>query len=555
MSGHEKHTMNHMVVIETQKVKSYVFASPFLRETRGASAILDKLNRVVTEKILEDNKNHLKKDDYEIVYLGGGSGRVLFADEKKAAWFAKELEKHYAEKTAIARISSPVVTRKENESFSEWMRRGVIKSQQNKTGRKIHLPIVAGRWMRPCTSCGTFPAEKMISEFGKHFLCKSCHLKREEINIFLYNNTKPGERPIPEPLKDRETLRKNYSDKFIFYTLSEKYADLKGEDKNIFLPQTFEDIGDASVPKNYMGFIYADGNDMGATIKKITRDLGKKNDEKAKAAYTSFSEIVDQATREAAVEAVLENVGMKVMSNQKGHFIPAEFIMAGGDDLMLAVPAHCALDVAMSFIKKFQENTRSLIKEKGIENNFPKNRKYMTTSAGVVISHTHYPASDLMEMAGELMKMAKKKAAEKTGDDIEGTFDFMLLSESGSEPPKQRREKEYESNTHLGKKTRLTERPYTVSEGEKLLETIKYFKRERIPRSKLKALYPVLFQNFLQAQFDGLRIKERLKIKKTDVLEKNNLMEELNVFPFRERDGEWSTPLTEIIELYDFITI
>jgi len=151
MSGqHKKNAMNHMVVIETQKVKSYIFASPFLRETRGASAILDRLNRVVSRDILEDNFE--EKKDYEIVYLGGGSGRILFADKDKAKFFATELEKCYAQKTATARISSPVVTREEHESFSEWMRRGVVKSQQSKLGRNINVPIIAGRWIRPCTS-------------------------------------------------------------------------------------------------------------------------------------------------------------------------------------------------------------------------------------------------------------------------------------------------------------------------------------------------------------------------------------------------------------------
>jgi len=61
----------------------------------------------------------------------------------------------------------------------------------------------------------------------------------------------------------------------------------------------------------------------------------------------------------------------------------------------------------------------------------------------------------------------------------------------------------------------------------------------------------------MQAQFDALRIRERLKV--TGDLERSASLNRLvtttlPVFPFRKRDDNcWSTPLTEIMELYDFI--
>jgi len=104
---------------------------------------------------------------------------------------------------------------------------------------------------------------------------------------------------------------------------------------------------------------------------------------------------------------------------------------------------------------------------------------------------------------------------------------------------------------------KLTERPYTTTEAQWLLKTIRDLKNPKVPRSKLKALYPVLFQSLSQAQFDALRIRERLKA--TSDLEENSplyqlCMKDLSIFPFRlSDDNAWTTPLTEIIELYDFI--
>jgi len=232
----------------------------------------------------------------------------------------------------------------------------------------------------------------------------------------------------------------------------------------------------------------------------------------------------------------------------------------------LVVPAHNALDVAVLFMEKFQEKTQKIQSEYVEQWKLP--RAFagcgLTTSAGVVIAHAHYPISGLIIMAEDLMKLAKKRSAElafklKLGD-VEGqetgTLDFMVLSEAGSEPVKERRENEYTAESHYDKKITLTERPYTTAEARRLLTTIRSLKESKLPRSKLKALYSVLFQSSMQAQFDALRIKERLKI--TGDLKEGSIMHRvvtsLSCFPFREKsDSEWTTPLTEIIELYDFI--
>lgn len=539
-----------LVVIETQKVKSYLFASPIMRETRGGSVLLDSLNRKETKRILQE-LGHVR---YEEIYLGGGSGRVLFEDKHDAEKFKKAVLELYRQKTVNARVSVEIVERGNDESFTAWVSRGVMMTQQSKSGRVEGVPVLAGRWIRPCTSCGSEPAEMTLSEHGEHWLCRSCLRKREKVND-LYKKIKPTKRG-DKVLKSASELASRYTDNFIFSTLAKKNEEANCQ---VSLPQDFDDIGQSSRPSNYMGFIYADGNRMGETIKEIGRLFPK--DEDAKRTYKAFSEIVDQATREAAVEAVLKVVGLKESETADGmpRFLPAEFIMAGGDDLMLAVPSHNAMDVAVLFIEMFQEMTKILqdkyIKKKGLLKHFAP--EGLTTSAGVVIAHTHYPISDLMTLAGELMKLAKKKSSELHTQECEtGTLDFLILTESGSESVKERRNNEYTKKSNSGLEVKLTERPYTTAEAQWLLKTIRDLKNPKVPRSKLKALYPVLFQSLSQAQFDALRIRERLKA--TGNLEENSplyqlCMKDLSNFPFRDPDDKpWTTPLTEIIELYDF---
>jgi hypothetical protein len=558
----------YLVVVETQKIKSFLFASPFLRETRGASILLDRLNRMGSKDLFERFKG--KK---ELIYLGGGSGRLLFSDKNEAGQFRTDLRQCYHRETASAQVAVAVMERdSENgnrETIADWISRGVAEARKNKLARVEGVPLLAGRWVKPCSSCGQGTAEAMWTEFGEHYLCRSCNAKRQEVN-HLYRSIKPGEHES-RVLKPSLELIKRYGEDFIFTTLAQ-YVE---RHFRLQLPQDFDDIGRISRPPNYLGFIYADGNGMGEVVKRIGKEFPFDKD--AIKTYRAFSKITDQATREAAVEAVLECVPLTVKKqagNKSIRSLPAEFVMAGGDDLMLVVPAHTALDVAVRFIETYQKKTKAFQDKYHEEGKLPKPfaEEGLTTSAGVVIAHAHFPAHDLMRLAGELMKMAKAKAAKlldeakvpKVSDenkrkhvkrDPVGTLDFWVLHEAGTEPLKERRKKEYHPDWTGVRPTILTERPYTVEKALWLLDTIRDLKKSGAPRSKLKALYGSLFQNPLQARFDALRLQERL-FATGDLTEGKPLFElasELNGFPFREEGGKCTTPMTEIIELYDFV--
>lgn len=558
-----------LVVIETQRVKGYVFASPILRETRGASLLLDTLNRTTTQKLLE---KHFP--DAKVIYLGGGSGRVLFTYEKDAHAFAEQVRTLYREQTGNARISVEVLERQsldgKDESFPAWVSRGVRESQQNKLARVEAIPMLAGRWIRPCSACGQEPAEHipLPDVQGTHYLCYSCLYKREAVSAFYHDIKRNWDLDVPLPGLGK-LLRERPN--FILTTLVEGVQRRFGAHIHTLLPTDFNKIAQASIPSNYIGFIYADGNRMGETIKAMGTNFP--SDTEATQAYQAFSAIVDQATREAAVRAVLKYVPTQQRETPRGEsarFIPAEFVLAGGDDLILVVPAHTALHVASHFITFFQKRTRQLqtIWQRQKHLSGPFAPQGLTTSAGVVLAHASYPASQLMDLAGELMKFAKRQAADlakpskgKTADPsqqgkLQGTLDFIVLHTPGSEKIKHRRQTEYiQREPTRGLTVKRTERPYTARQLMVLLRQVQALKATDVPRTKLKELYAVLFQGTLRAQFDAQHIRERLQT--TGALQDGPLQEliaSLPLFPFRSViQGEWSTPLSELIELYDFV--
>jgi hypothetical protein len=91
-----------------------------------------------------------------------------------------------------------------------------------------------------------------------------------------------------------------------------------------------------------------------------------------------------------------------------------------------------------------------------------------------------------------------------------------------------------------------------------MVKMIRELKKADTPRTKMKKLYASLFQSPLQAQYDGLRIRERLAT--TDALRPGTplaaLFNQLNAFPFQSKGDDnrsWQTPLSEIVEFYDYI--
>lgn len=539
-----------LVVIETQRIKGYLFASRLLRETRGASLLLDRLNRGETRTLVA-------KHGGREVYLGGGSGRVLFQDEMHADEFAREVRELYRRNTWDARVSVVVAGRVDGESFTEWVRRAVEESNRSKQDRVEAMPLLGGRWIRPCSSCGREPAQHipLPDVQGAHQLCRSCRAKRDEVHAF-YRRDK-GRLERSQPIPAAEELRRRRPD-FVLTTLAEE-VERRFAGARTLLPQDFDDIGERSRPSNYSALIYADGNRMGEVIRGMGRDFPG---DEAEAAYRAFSEIVDRATREAAVEAVLAEVGAGELRTEKGEpgrLVPAEFVLAGGDDLILVVPAQAALGVAERFVSLYQASSLSLqdewIAARRLARRFAPDG--LTTSAGVLIAHASYPASQLVELAAELMKLAKRKAADLAhAGTATGTVDFAVLHESTSEGIRDQRRAEYEASLPSGTAVRRTERPYSAAELSALCERIRALKSSGVARSKLKALYAALFRSPIEAQFDALRLKERLQA--TGDLDQpgplSDLVAELTFFPFREiGKGLWSTPLSEIVELYDFV--
>jgi hypothetical protein len=98
-------------------------------------------------------------------------------------------------------------------------------------------------------------------------------------------------------------------------------------ERQMLVPQDFNQIADYSRPRNYVGFIYADGNRMGEIIASMGTQFP--DDRDAKQAYKAFSAITDEAIQQAAVHGVKSHAGI-TLRGEPVRFIPAESVLAGG---------------------------------------------------------------------------------------------------------------------------------------------------------------------------------------------------------------------------------
>lgn len=115
--------------------------------------------------------------------------------------------------------------------------------------------------------------------------------------------------------------------RFVLTTLVETVEKRFERERQTLVPQDFNQIADHSRPRNYVGFIYADGNRMGEIIASMGTQFP--DDKDAKQAYKAFSAITDEATRQAAVHG-LKSHADTTPRHEPARFIPAESVIAGG---------------------------------------------------------------------------------------------------------------------------------------------------------------------------------------------------------------------------------
>ncbi len=509
-----------LVSFDTDRIKDYIFATGKLKEIRGASAILDELNR--WDMVQKAHKFHA-----ETIYANGGSGMFVVPDTSTES-LMYAVEKEYRLRTLTGSITSANIDLPDGftdqDSVKSYLKTLAYRLRLNKDKNTSNLPVLTHPFLKTCDSCGNQYAGQNVTDPEFELLCGSCKNKREKNS---------------EIKKDIDGVTSGEAEEDIDYKLwyrllgelARSGYEMTGKSR----PEDFDDLGEMSIPKNYMGLIYADGDNMGKALEQC-ENLNE---------VKKFSKVVDDAVYEAVYDAIFTDLHFG------DKYFPFDILMLGGDDLVMLTPAHKVMEVSMKIAEKFSELT---------EQHYGKR---FTLSVGVAIAHTKFPFSSLLRLAEQALKFSKKEAVKRRFSKheftTEGLINFIVVNNSNSLDFDAYYDANYKDTlSNKDSDFYRTLRPYSIKDLQYIIKTIRCLKAKDFPRGKLSKLRNSVFQSRNQSILEGLMFFSRIIDETHQHIFKGFLTDfatvsSLPCFPWFKEGEDYYSPFLDLIELYDFI--
>ncbi len=484
-----------LLAADTDRIQEYVFESARLPEIRGGSELLRRLNEEDLPRLVEESG--LPSDDC-VLYSRGGSFLALLPTAVAESLSAR-IEQLYPQRTGAASITcvwQSVSARNvlyglnghhpsTSDSSSVVGFGGLVQTMGILLRRRKEMPAVrpfieAIPFAVRCQMCQLRPAETMYRYFEEDNqpLCFVCRQKANaggvgrarqgrsaQVNRFL----KWLKNDAPEELSNHYWQNTSAPDTFSAQDLSELGA-----------------VCQAQTGRRYIGFIYADGNQMGRVLESLP----------APATYRYFSNALSEAVKIAVYQALAENLHparierVSPTGRPLGEVCihPFEPLVSGGDDVMLFTPGHVALPTAVRLAQLF---------EREMEARAGDILPHPTLSVGVVIADSHNPVRVLQNLAQDLCKRAKKRAHhEAKNGHPTSTIDYFLLKSQSmlrrDIDQLRRTPPYYYEGERTGTGLRLTAAPFTLAEACTLLTILKTMRRQSTPMSQLQSLVAAL---------------------------------------------------------------
>ncbi len=498
----------YLIAFDTDQIKNYIFATNSLREIRGASALLVKIE--------EEREKDLALPEDAVVYSAGGSGAVEIGSLEEAESLKEKIEFDFQQRTVSGSITAIVVPPEldgKKLTFYQQRKEARKQMQQTKAAKAPLFQVPLEPYMQPCMACGRLPAElKYEDDHSGDLLCQSCSQKREL-----------GK-------KVRQSKNEGYVKKFHDYV--NNYVTDKDKANLWDGTELAKDLTKLAAldGSGYVGFIMLDGNNMGELLEGIEQ----------KEHYRQYSNTLKQTVEHLVYETLLKE-GKPIQG-----VLPFEIVLIGGDDIIIFTTAKLAMPFALAVLKGFEESTDQILEAANIK----KDRlKKLTMSAGVVYAHGNFPIPALVEIGESLMKNAKAYAdqyRQKSGEEV-SAIDFMLVTGSMFD-------------LETAKDISRAMRPFTRDSMEKLAQ---HASELDIPASQLHRIYEACVSGRL---VDGIMATLQMMGRLRDGRQREKIKQVLDLFsiipkekralywPWTRLDGpeKHKSILVDLIDLHRF---
>ncbi len=540
----------YIVSIETVKIKNFLFSTNKLKVIRGASYLLDVLNQIKVKEILCGSPYNLKEDE-DIIYIGAGNAKFFVDDFDTMQNIIRDIKNIYKLEAPGAHIAAaytktnykavekdPKHTNKVWDDVDELGK--LIAIEKNKGFPTLNIDM---HFFEKCEFCSTNPAQVNIDSLKEDI----CNIK----GSLLENNIDKlsailDKTDYTQGFICEECLKKINAGTYIkeknasigFY----KYLSDRG-----ISPVYASSIDDYGNNKNFIGFMYSDGDGLGDFLKNVADNY--KNMENGEEEYLkflkNFSITLDNNTKEA-MKIAMDTVFIKENRPVKG-----EFLIVGGDDVCAVFEAELVLEISRIFQTEFEvlmkEYTKPILGDK------PR----ITSSCGVIIAKAKTPIYQLFDQAMVLQKKAKAKRYDfkkKYPDATEtGFIDFEVIGSEGCVDITRFRDSISTPDNQL------LERPYSIKDLKltdikpisSLFEIITELKKQKFPKNKLLYIYEL-------KRADKKEFEKKMDIvdtiSKMDEIHIKTLAEyfDLNVDDYKNFNHMF-TNIFDILEIYDFV--
>lgn len=501
-----------LLSFDISAIKSYIFATDRLREIRGASALLDELNRVVLPSVVKKIA-----PESEVIFAGGGSG-LLTLDESHLADAISLMEKACRERTEAVRINLAAVTIPQeagNEIDARQKNRLGMRLRSAKGETPAFITAPTHSFLLPCESCGDLYATASRIDPGgrERAVCRACDLKIErdrQIKSGIDNDSWPG---FWQRLRLNPLVREALADK--------RRAD------------NFDELTSQGSPEGMLALLYADGDGLG----RLFGGLGTLEEMKS----------TSKAVEDSLVDALADAIAGPLQIGQTAKILPFDVLLLGGDDLVIATTADRAFGVAKTLVNSFYSTATERLGRK------------TSVSVGISIAHSHYPLHTLLELAEGALRHAKReryyRLRKHPEADLPGLISYILVGNaSHSDYESYERDDLYRGAAGGQAAVRRTFRPYTPAELDHMLEITK--EASRLPQNKLEALRGTAYMNRPQGILEGRFVMARLRDRQRPVVHAvmNGLAAGREVeFPWILDSDELINPWADILELLDFV--
>ncbi len=381
---------------DTDRIKDYVFATGSLSTIRGASALLDKLNRIMMPQVISQVAPESEK-----IFADGGSGMFLL-DTSHVDAAKRAVECLYKTETETASITGASVQLTDKRKLKEQLALLPYRIRTAKDRTHPFMSIVSSSLMRTCDSCGVGYAS-FAGPDGTEYVCRACDIKnnedrslKQQIPYYFSSASEPEANEVQllwqrlsSMLKDRE------------------YGGYPAR-MRLDRPSDFDTLGDLSTPSGYIGLIVADGDSMGQEIEQFT----------SLEEYRKFAKVVDESLYGALCDAIDKHL----QPSGGTDLLPFDVLLLAGDDLVMVTKAQSALQVALELVEGFSAFSEA-------------NGRRLKLSASVVIAHDRFPFQAAYRIAESGLRFAKQNAHKLRMQAKEcntGLINFLVLSNPSS---------------------------------------------------------------------------------------------------------------------------